>query len=119
VIAQVKRISCWYADRAPMSSRTNVLLQIWLFTPDLWFSSLASSDTVATSTGRAIKVMWRILSKSEHATIASQVGLEELQLSKNVHRLLVTDLKQNKDLLPEQSQYFQEWHVSLLHRMSR
>jgi hypothetical protein len=60
--------------------------------------------------------MWKAVDMKSHTALTSQAGVEELELPKSVYVKLREALSTNETLLPQSSQRFQDWQVSLLQR---
>ncbi|TKA64041.1 hypothetical protein B0A49_09871 [Cryomyces minteri] len=95
-------------------------LKLWVFTPDLRFSSsyLIKSRKEPT---RAMKVFWQPLSpRSEHqshgALTQENLSVEEIELPFKAFRTLTQRLEFTARLLPLSARKLQEWNVGLLER---
>jgi len=62
--------------------------------------------------------MWKSISEEDEVILRRAPGHEELELSQGLHRQLRGALTTNQQLLPPQSQRFQDWQVSLLRRFA-
>ncbi|KAF1999435.1 hypothetical protein P154DRAFT_600959 [Amniculicola lignicola CBS 123094] len=102
---------------APKSSPIPSLL-LWVFTPDLLFSSSKCSGSRKDPT-RAMKVFYK-----EQTYTTPQSGdpesalIEDVEIEDEVFEELGKTLAESKGVLPEGARRFQEWDVGLLERFS-
>lgn len=107
----VSSLSAPIDEAAPVGS-----LLIWVFTPDLLFSSSIPSPNRYDPT-RSVKVFyqkqtWQALQpgEPEHASI------EDVEFPQDLYVELEEALKASQRLLPPTAKKFQEWNVGLLER---
>ncbi|KAF2663065.1 hypothetical protein K491DRAFT_551946, partial [Lophiostoma macrostomum CBS 122681] len=91
-------------------------LLLWVFTPDLLFSSSIPSPRRHDPT-RAMKIFyqrraWKELAPGE----PEEVGVEVLELDAELYSELETGLEEGRKLLPVGARTFKEWEVGLLDR---
>lgn len=91
-------------------------LLLWVFTPDLLFSSSIPSPGRLDPT-RSMKVFferktWQPLQPGD----AENASIEDVEFSQDLYEELDRALRQNQRLLPPTAKKFQGWEVSLLER---
>ncbi|KAF2088328.1 hypothetical protein K490DRAFT_65005 [Saccharata proteae CBS 121410] len=96
-------------------------LNIWVFTPDLSFSSSVQSSARQDPT-RAMKIFWKQIPRQQISGATSQsldkqsLSVEELNLPQNAFEALAVALKESAELLPASARRFSDWNVGLLER---
>ncbi|KAL2352205.1 ubiquitin-conjugating enzyme E2-binding protein [Cryomyces antarcticus] len=95
-------------------------LKLWIFTPDLRFSSSYLTKSRNDPT-RAMRVFWQPLSpqsedQSHSALTQENLSVEEIELPSRAFRALTQRLEFTARLLPLSARKFQEWNVGLLER---
>lgn len=93
--------------------------QLWVFTPDLVFSSSVPStgERPRHDPTRAMKVFWQYLSLESGRSDGSQnLSVEDLHFPAHVVEELKGCLEESQSLLPVQARKFQGWQVGLLAR---
>lgn len=90
-------------------------LQLWVFTPDLKFSSSVESDNRDDPT-RAMKIFWQATSKGDEILQERSSSFEEIILLPELFQKLSMVLDANANMIPSSARRFQEWNVSLLAR---
>lgn len=93
-------------------------LMLWLFTPDLTFSSSARSGD-RNDPSRAMKVFWTLTDEPEHVLATQSASFEEVLLPAEHFASLKGTLDANGQLLPVDARSFGHWSVSLLLRFPR
>jgi len=63
-----------------------------------------------------MKIMWKAVEPKTRNALGSQAGVEELELPNSAYVKLCQALSRNRTMLPQSSQHFQDWQVSLLRR---
>ncbi|OCL11743.1 hypothetical protein AOQ84DRAFT_286583, partial [Glonium stellatum] len=106
--------------RFPLANRTsrscaNSCKQIWIFTPDLSFSSSVARPGREDPT-RAMKVFWQAVASSENSPEQQSFSVEEVAFPAPVYRALEEALRGSAELLPASARKFQGWSVGLLER---
>lgn len=92
-------------------------LLLWIFTPDISFSSSVKADNRHDPT-LAIKVMWQTQPTSADGDGQFGFRYESLALPVNVLTSIQKALKDSQELIPPSSRTFNKWNVGLLHRFS-
>lgn len=100
---------------APASDSTPSIL-VWVFTPDLMFSSSIPRPHRIDPT-RAVKCFfkkqtWRPLKPGE----PESTTIEEVEFPEELYGELESSLDESQDVLPATARKFQEWDVGLLER---
>ncbi|KAL9088617.1 MAG: hypothetical protein Q9165_006137 [Trypethelium subeluteriae] len=118
ILAYVENESIRYFHMQPEpSSRQVTSLLLWVFTPDISFSSSVRAGNRQDPT-RAMKVMWQIRPHSADQDKQLNFRYEDMFLPASV----VSDIKQalldSQYLLPASSRTFKEWSVGLLPRFT-
>lgn len=91
-------------------------LLLWLFTPDLYFSSSVSTKRRRDPT-RAVKVFWQPKPYvAKKLGDREEVGVEEVEMPKPLYEDLERALEGSGKLLPANARVFQGWRVGLLGR---
>lgn len=90
-----------------------MMSQLWIFTPDLWFSSPTCAGPV-----RAVKVLWKPISDPTPNKSKPTSSIDETHLSSEVFTSLCNMLSRNQYVLPRSAHRYQEWNVSVLRRFS-
>ncbi|KAJ9669333.1 hypothetical protein H2201_000685 [Coniosporium apollinis] len=88
-------------------------LMLWVFTPDLSFSSSKHQEERDDPT-RAMKIFW----KDAPEEVESSFSSEELALPSPVFGALRTALRGSAELLPASAREFQDWSVGFLERFT-
>ncbi|KAF2806707.1 uncharacterized protein BDZ99DRAFT_465502 [Mytilinidion resinicola] len=99
-------------------------IMIWVFTPDLTFSSSISSSGTPPTTlhhpepTRAMKVLYQLSSPTTSRSQEEQnsFSVEEVRFPPFVYKDLKTALKESGMLMPETARMFKTWQVGLLER---
>ncbi|EON61953.1 hypothetical protein W97_01171 [Coniosporium apollinis CBS 100218] len=86
-------------------------LMLWVFTPDLSFSSSKEQETRNDPT-RAMKILWKEAVEKAESSFSS----EELALPSPIFGALRAALGGSAELLPASARKFQNWQVGLLER---
>ncbi|KAF2096449.1 hypothetical protein NA57DRAFT_58364 [Rhizodiscina lignyota] len=90
-------------------------LMLWVFTPDLCFSSSVHHESRHDPT-RAMKVFWQHQLDLSRVIERQSTSFEHIELPTAAYASLEDALQSNADLLPSSAQRFQDWNVSLLQR---
>lgn len=90
----------------------NILIhdQLWIFTPDLWYS------TSSKSTQRAMKIFYTTVTEPTRILERQSNKTEEFQLPSFALENLHTDLQASTNILPPSARTFQTWTIGLLDR---
>jgi hypothetical protein len=94
-------------------------LQLWLFTPDLCFSSSyqpSSSSQQRKDPTRAIKAYHKPLSDPSGFLNKNSTSYEHLLFPSSLYIALLEALETSKQLLPAVARKFQDWDVGILER---
>lgn len=108
-----------HAEDSDDASSSSLLL--WIFTPDLSFSSSvpAIHGDPRTDPTRAMKVFWQSISPTsdQRESLEQQsFSVEEVVFPKHVFGKLQEALEDARHLLPASARRFREWEVGLLER---
>jgi len=90
-------------------------LMLWIFTPDLSFSSSVVREGRKDPT-RAMKVFWQPAASFEDSSEKQSFSVEEMAFPARVYQALRVALRESAELLPTSARKFQGWNVSLLER---
>ncbi|KAL9127806.1 MAG: hypothetical protein Q9217_003390 [Psora testacea] len=85
-------------------------LLLWVFTPDLTFST-STSDMK-----RAMKLFYKIVTDPAKELGDNMMRTEELELPGGALEELQADLKKSTDILPPSARRHQDWTIGLLDR---
>lgn len=85
-------------------------LMLWLFTPDLMYS------TSAKPTQRAMKILYTTVAEPSKILEKQSTKIEELQLPNYALKTLEADLKMSTNVLSQSARSHREWTIGLLHR---
>jgi HECT-like Ubiquitin-conjugating enzyme (E2)-binding len=95
------------------------LLQLWVFTDDLNFSSSVRSSE-RTDPTRAIKALWKPLDRPVDTFMQqNQSSVEELILPPRIFDEVRQALLRSAELLPSSVKQLNGWQVGLLERFDR
>ncbi|KAF2201117.1 hypothetical protein GQ43DRAFT_455970 [Delitschia confertaspora ATCC 74209] len=98
-------------------------LLLWIFTPDLFFSSSNPSPSPSYprhDPTRAMKVFFRYRNPSfDGSNKGESASIEDVYFPKDVVAELTRSLRKNQSLLPGKARQFQGWEVGLLERFGR
>ncbi|KAL8904613.1 MAG: hypothetical protein Q9171_006988 [Xanthocarpia ochracea] len=92
-------------------SNTEALL-IWIFTPNMYFSS----TLIPKNPKQVMKIYHKIVQNPEELLEQQSLNIDELQLPIEVFQALHSDIKSSTELLPVPARKFQDWNVGLLER---
>jgi hypothetical protein len=90
-------------------------LHIWVFNPDIHYSSSATGPTAH----RATKVFYKPITHPQALLDLHPTTLEELILPESILDEFTSSLIASTAILPESARSFQEWSVGLLGRYER
>lgn len=111
LVSQQRQLHTRYQNIEVLTSK------LWIFTPDLNFSSSVGADERRDPT-RAMKVLWQPVLNPQQVLSQQSSSLEEVLLPRHICKILVQTLENSRSLLPASVRTFQEWNVGLLPRFS-
>ncbi|KAG5296645.1 DUF2351 superfamily domain-containing protein [Histoplasma ohiense] len=121
-----RRFAVHSAEYTDTSSRDNKIgLLLWVFNPDLRYSSLlpdSTSDKVASITSqRAMKILYQEVQDVQSMLnpaqgVPSPAALEEVSLPPNIYDGVKQTLERTSEALPISARQFREWRVGLFSR---
>lgn len=91
--------------------------QLWIFTPDLSFSSSVDTERRSDPT-RAMKVFWRTVNEYQDTQDKQDISVEQLSLPIKVVNAIRQSLETSVALLPASARTFKEWNIGLLRRFA-
>ena len=86
-----------------------LIMQLWVFTPDLKYSTSTSISR------RAMKIFYKTIPEPAKK-LEDDIEVGELELPNLAIEQLHTDLKTSTNILPSQAQHHQDWTIGLLDR---
>ncbi|KAI9370715.1 ubiquitin-conjugating enzyme E2-binding protein [Aspergillus egyptiacus] len=98
-------------------------LLIWVFNPDMRYSTSSSEHSITSQ--RAMKIFFQVTHKAEDMLHpepgkTSSLSMEELRLPKDTFNGLSNALEASNGMLPQSARTFQrEWRVGILPRLER
>ncbi|KAL1859311.1 hypothetical protein Plec18167_006735 [Paecilomyces lecythidis] len=97
-------------------------LLIWIFNPDIRYSSVNSNHSITAQ--RAMKAFFQHVSDVEKILEPelgkpASMSLEELYLPMSIYEDLSSALSQSNEMLPASARNFREWKVGFLNRLDR
>lgn len=90
-------------------------LLIWVFNPDIYYSSSQRSEPVV----RALKIFYQEAREPQNLLDEHQASLQELSLPTPLFDSFKSTLLERTDLLPPSSRKFKDWTISLIDRYER
>ena len=87
-------------------------LLLWVFTPDLLYSSTLQAKTVQ----RAMKILYQRISRASDMLESHSMKMEEIRLPQDAIDILQRSLRASTRMLPSGASKIQEWDVGLLDR---
>ena len=93
------------------SSKSREGLLLWVFNPDIYYSSSAKPP----HPHRAMKIFYQVIEDPLQELDENSL-LEELHLYQEDFAEVWKDLEDSKKILPQSMKRFQDWHVGLLDR---
>lgn len=111
-----------YASLYPTLPGKANQLQLWVFNPDLRYSSTSTSHSITAQ--RGMKVLFQKTGNIEELLNpengkASSLSLEELELPDSIFKRLYYVLAERNAMLPVSAREFREWRVGILDRFER
>lgn len=98
--------------------------QLWVFNPDLRYSTTSTTQSNTTTARRGMKILYQETSNTEDLLSPengkpSSLSLEELELPSDIYRSVYQTLGERNAMLPVSARGFREWRVGILERFER
>ncbi|ODM15116.1 hypothetical protein SI65_09355 [Aspergillus cristatus] len=99
-------------------------LLLWVFNPDLRYSTTSTSHSTTTTAHRGMKILFQETSTVEDLLSPengkpSSLSLEELKLPSDIYKSVYQTLVERNAMLPVSARGFREWRVGILERFER
>ncbi len=104
-----------HADNPGEPNTEHAGLLLWIFNPDIYYSSSKRGPTAY----RAIKVFYKTLQSPEEFLDSNQSTVEELVVPQEDFVEFRQTLQESTNILPDSARSFQDWQVGLLDRWER